>query len=142
MSVIFHYDVRDGWLHCGVAINDQCVSHSVSGGHEGSSDGLSELILAICAMFDRCETAVASFEEEPGEFRWRIDRLTSNRIRVRVLEFADYYENKPDEQGKSLFDQPCGLVKFARAVYDGTAGSKREVLREKLRAILDRFDYS
>jgi hypothetical protein len=152
MSVAFHYGLHDGWLECALSVNGVSVHHSVAGWH----DGLRELIHAACSMFGRFEQATAYFQEEPGEFRWRITRLASNRVRVRVIEFDDWGTGLPDEAGKQLFDQPCGVMTFAKAIYDGsdqrvdeltTAGlaEKAEALREQrkdLADILSRYDNS
>ena len=152
MSVAFHYGLQDGWLKCGLTVNGISVHHSVAGWH----DGLCELIRAACAMFGRFEQATAYFQEEPGEFRWCITRLASNRVRVRVIEFDDWGTGQPDEAGKQLFDQPCGVVSLAKAIYDGSGhwleeldhagrAEKASTLREQLKGladILSRYDYS
>ena len=152
MSVAFHYGLHNGWLECGLTVNEVSVRHSVAGWH----DGLCELIHAACTMFGRFEQATAYFQEEPGEFRWRITRLASNRVQIRVIEFDDWCTGQPDEAGKQLFDQPCGVMSLAKAIYYGTGqwldelekagqtvkeGALREQ-RKRLADILSRFDHS
>src|ERR1700733_10800059 len=98
MGIIFHYGPHDDWLRCGLTVNSTSVLHTVNGWH----CGLRELILAACEMFGRACEATAFFQEEPGEFRWRISRIEVNRIRVRVIEFDDWATGRPDEAGKLL----------------------------------------
>ncbi len=152
MAVNFEYGRRNGWLSCGLTVDNASVLHSVNGWH----DGLGELIRAACSMFARANEATAYFQEEPGEFRWRINRLTVNRIRVRVIEFDDWASIEPDKAGKLLFEASCGIFSFAAAIYDGSGkwltelqneGRNREAesLHEKrvqLGAILRRLNYS
>ena len=116
MAATFFYGRHQGWLHCGLTVRDASVLHSVAGWH----DGLAELIRAVIALFGRSTEGTAAFQEEPGEFRWRITRLTSNRVRVRVVQFNDWAQDWPDTKGKLLFDQPCGLMALATAIFAGT----------------------
>jgi hypothetical protein len=153
MGVNFHYGLHEGWARCGLTVDSISVFHSVNGWH----DGLREIVLAACEMFGRANEATAYFQEEPGEFRWRISRLTVNRIRVRVIEFDDWGTGRPDEVGKLLFDKPCGVMAFATAVYNGSGEWLAELERsdpariktgfpraeyERLGDILQRHDYS
>ncbi len=52
-----------------------------------------------------------------------------------ILEFADVWSNKPDSDGKPIFDVQCRLRTFAGAVYDGCkrllAECGRDGYREK-----------
>lgn len=152
MSVVFHYGLHDGCLECGLTVNGVSVRHSVAGWH----DGLCELIHAACAMFGRFDQATAYFQEEPGEFRWRITRLASNRVQVRVIEFDNWDTGQPDEAGKQLFNQPCGVMSLARAIYDGSGqwldeleqagwAEKADALREQRKGLADilaRYDHT
>jgi hypothetical protein len=115
MSVSFHYGVWNGWQHCRFAIGSVHVAHTVNGWHRGDL----ELIDAAIAMFGRTMSAVARFQEEPGEFRWQIGRLEVNRIRVRIHEFDDWDVTLPEESGRLIFNATCGVVSFAQAIHDG-----------------------
>jgi hypothetical protein len=153
MSVGFHYGIRNGWLMCGLTVNDVTVIHPVNGMY----DGLKELIVASCEMLGRSQEATACFEEEPGEYRWRITRLNVNRVRVRVIAFDNWGSGLSDEEGKLLFDSPCGLISFAKAVHEGSSewlaelkrttriGNKADdvlVKHERLGNLLRSFDFS
>lgn len=117
MSIKFRYGMRDGWLECGLTVNDASVVHSVAGWH----DGLAELLVAASGMLGRMDEATAYFQEEPGEFRWRLSRLNVNRLRIRVIEFESWGIGRPDKDGKCLFDAPCGTMAFAQAIFDGSS---------------------
>jgi hypothetical protein len=115
MGVSFQYGKWNDWLHCRIAIGDVRVAHTVNGCHHGDL----ELLDAAAAIFGRAKSAQARFEEEPGEFRWKIDRLEVNRIRIRIFGFDDWDSNLPDDSGRLLFDATCGVVSFAQAIHDG-----------------------
>lgn len=83
------------------------------------SDALRSLISAVCRILNGVSEATASFDEEPGEYRWRIFRIDNDMIRLLILEFSDLWSNKPDSEGKPIFDVKCRLRTFAGAVYDG-----------------------
>ena len=152
MGVTFYCGLHDGWLECGLTVNGVSVRHSVAGWY----DGLRELIAAACEIVGRLDEATAFFQEEPGEFRWRITRLAANRVRVRVIEFDDWGAGRPDEAGKLLFDQPCGVLSLATAIYAGSGEWLTEVeradwvemanclreQRKELADILRPYDYS
>jgi hypothetical protein len=129
--VQFRYGLCDGWLSVTLTVGTASVSHSVGGWH----DGLGELFVAVRQMFSRSDEAVAHFQEEPGEFRWRISKLAVNRVRIRVFEFDDWGIGSPDETGKLLFDEACGVVALANAMIAGTAQWMEEVERMEQKSI-------
>jgi hypothetical protein len=138
MSISFSYGLREGRLSCELAVDGSSVVHAVAGWH----DGLRELVVAACEMLGRAHEATASFQEEPGEFRWRISRLTENRIRVRIIEFGDWATGQPDAAGKLLFDRPCGAVAFARAVFEGSSEQPSTPEWVRLGELLKQYDFS
>lgn len=152
MAVTFWYGSRDSWLTCGLTVDNASVFHPVNGWH----DGLRELIRAAGLMLGRVQEAMACFQEEPGEFRWRVTRMAANRIRVRVIEFDDWGTGRPDKDGKIVFDALCGVMSFAVAIHDGSGEwlaelertgqiEKADQLREernRLGGILRRYDYT
>lgn len=116
LSVEFRYDlVGVGWSECTLIINDAHVTVTAS----YLSDALRELIAAVCRVIAGLPDATASFDEEPGEYRWRLYRIDEETIRVLILEFDELWSNKPDSDGRSIFDSQCRLRTFAGAVYDG-----------------------
>ena len=83
------------------------------------SDALRSVVAAVCRILDDLPDSTASFDEEPGEYRWRFFRIDDNTIRILILEFDDLWTGKPDSDGKSIFDVQCQLRTFGGAVYHG-----------------------
>ena len=83
------------------------------------SDALRSLISAVCRVLEGIAEATAAFDEEPGEFRLRLFRIDDELVRVLILQFEDLWSDKPDSDGKPIFDVQCRLRTFAGAVYDG-----------------------
>lgn len=55
-------------------------------------------------------------DEEPGEYRWVAELAELNVVNLRVLEFPELWGNKPDAEGKCLFEARLSPVVFAEAV--------------------------
>ena len=116
LSVEFRYDlVGVGWSECTLIIDDTHVTVTAS----YLSDALRDLVAAVSRVTAGLPDATASFDEEPGEYRWRLFRIDDDTIRVLILEFDELWSNKPDSDGKPIFDSRCRLRTFAGAVYDG-----------------------
>lgn len=52
------------------------------------SDALGEVLLAIAELQDGEESSVASWEEEPGEYRWVFSRNDED-VSLQVLAYKD-----------------------------------------------------
>jgi hypothetical protein len=115
MSIRFQYGQWNGWLHCRLTIGAAHTAHTVDGWHPGDL----ELVEAAIGMCGRATTAVAHFQEEPGMFRWRIERVAANRLRIRVFTFRDWNPELTDDAGRPMFDELCGAVAFAQAIHFG-----------------------
>lgn len=116
MSIEFRYELTGtGWSECTLIVNDSQVTVTAS----YLSDALRSLLSAVCRVLDGIPEATAQFDEEPGEYRWRLFRVDDEMIRVMILEFNDLWSNKPDSDGKPIFDVQCRLRTLAGAVYDG-----------------------
>jgi hypothetical protein len=79
------------------------------------SDALGDLIRAVRALLEGAKEARASWEEEPGEYRWILQREAS-QVRITLLDFRDIYDESPDEDGEVLLDATCGLSELGLAV--------------------------
>ncbi len=113
MSVSFAYHlVGSGWAECTIAIDEQHATMTAS----YLSDAFGDLLGAVIRMVEGQPEATASFAEEPGEFRWRFFRKEPDRLIVRILGFQELWEDRPDEEGKVLFEAECRLRTFAGAV--------------------------
>jgi hypothetical protein len=82
------------------------------------SDALGDLVRAVRALCAGAEATRAAWEEEPGEFRWVLQR-NDTEARVQLLAFADVYGDAPDESGQVVFDATCTVRDLGLAVASG-----------------------
>jgi hypothetical protein len=88
-------------------------------------DALGDLIAAAALLPGAESTIRVSWAEEPGEFRWVLDRSGVD-LSVRVLWFDSLWGPDTDEKGKVLLNAACSLKAFQRAI----AAGARAVLDE------------
>ncbi len=102
-----------GWAECTIADGEKSCTVTVS----YLTDALGDLVLAAVAQLHWFNGLSFSFEQEPGEFRWI---LTSSQhpddVELKILDFYDQYERKPDSEGRLLFHTVCDRRDFANAV--------------------------
>jgi hypothetical protein len=101
-----------GWSECTLSVDDVNVTTTAS----YLSDALDSLCLAVIGILRGEAMTRASFDEEPGEYRWLFNRLTSDRLRIRILMFRELWANRPDVEGETIFDAECRLRTFAGAL--------------------------
>jgi hypothetical protein len=113
MTVRLQYDLTGtGWAKCEVEID----GHHAVATASYLSDALDELCRAVVAVLRGEPSASASFEEEPGEYRWHLARTAPGRLRVQLRWFDDQYPPRPDVEGSVVFDAECRLRTFAGAL--------------------------
>jgi hypothetical protein len=113
VSVTFTYRLTGfGWSESTLVIGEHRAMLTAS----YLSDALGELLGAVVRIVEGEPEATASFTEEPGEFRWRMFRVGSDRLLVRILDFAGIWGNRLDEEGKPILEGECRLRTFAGAV--------------------------
>ena len=116
MSVEFRYELTgSGWSECTLIVGEVHVSVTAS----YLSDALRSLLSAVCRILSGANEATASFDEEPGEYRWRFLRVDDERLRIRIFEFDDLWSDRPDSDGQQICDVECRLRTFAGAVLSG-----------------------
>jgi hypothetical protein len=103
-----------GWAEGRIAVGDSFATPTAS----YLSDALGDLIRAVRALLEGAEDARASWEEEPGEYRWVFQR-SGSEVRMRLLAFPDVYDDGPDEDGQALLDVTCLVTDLALAVASG-----------------------
>lgn len=89
------------------------------------SDSLGELLLAIATLQDGDTSAVCSWQEEPGEYRWLFS-TDGDVVTIKVLAFPDWWPPRPDEEGVVVFTTKQHLNGIATAIVAGS----RAVLEE------------
>jgi hypothetical protein len=120
-----------GWAECAVEIAGQEAAMSAS----YLSDALADMLAAAAAVARGEAESTFSFHEEPQEVLWRLRRVGSERLHVRILRLEDAFHHLPDEAGEVLLDAECRTRTFAGAVLSaaqrilrehGPAGYRRE----------------
>ena len=114
MSISILYEiVGTGWSRCTVEAEGVKVELSAS----YLSDALGNLVLSAIAAISGFHSCSFGFDEEPGEYRWVIQAIDVNTVKVEVLEFPELWSQKANVEGKVLFTFICAPLIFAKAVH-------------------------
>jgi hypothetical protein len=114
MSFTIDYSLRgSGWARCTVSLDEKAIDLTAS----YLSDALGNLVLAACMAFSGFHSVAFGFDEEPGEFRWVINRASGNELSLHILEFAELWGNKPNSHGKVLLECVLPVEVFAKEVH-------------------------
>lgn len=107
MAIHLHYCLTGtGWAEC--VISDGRNSAQMV--HSYLFDGLGDLCRAVLEVAHGKPESTASFEEEPGEFRWYFNCTGTGKLRVRILLLPDF--GLPESEGILVFDAWCALHTF------------------------------
>lgn len=121
-EVEFEYRLTGvGWSEASLKIH--AVSTTLTASY--LDDPLGDLIAAVAALPRATSTVRASWAEEPGEFRWVLDRR-GDELSVRVLWFDDLRGRAADGDGALRLEATCSVTAFCRAI----AAGARAVLEE------------
>lgn len=101
-----------GWAECSVRHNATTCKISAS----YLSDALGKLVLAALAIASGAHSVSVGFDEEPGEFRWVVEHLSSGHLKVRVMKFQDLWSFESDDHGEQLMAFEVPPLEFAEAV--------------------------
>jgi hypothetical protein len=113
MGVEIRYELTgSGWAECTVRVDSAWVTVTAS----YLSDALDNLACAIAAALRGHPRPTASFDEEPGEYRWIFEPLPEGQVRVRILQFEELWGDRPDEEGNQIFAAECRLRTLAGAM--------------------------
>jgi hypothetical protein len=100
-----------GWSEATIADRDTKVELTAS----YLSDALGNLARAVVRLMRGMEQARVSWDEEPGEYRWLMVR-TDERVSIRILWFDSQFPERPDQEGRTVFETSCRLVDLAGQV--------------------------
>ncbi len=118
MSLTIEYSLRGaGWADCKVSFGERSIDITAS----YLSDALGNLVLAACMAYSGFHSVSFGFDEEPGEYRWVIERIGGTEMLLRILEFGELWSNAPNNAGKELLSCKVGVQEFARAVHQAAA---------------------
>ncbi|MGH9802627.1 MAG: hypothetical protein ACRD82_19855 [Blastocatellia bacterium] len=113
MSLSISYKLTgSGWAECALEIDGQGIVTTAS----YLSHALESLLQSVVELLNGQADSAASFDEEPGEYRWRFKRIDEQTISIRILWFDKLWGREPDEKGQFVFEATCRLRTFAGAV--------------------------
>ncbi len=119
-QVEFHYELTGtGWSECRLRIGNTTCEVTAS----YLSDALGDLASAVEDVLRGYTDAQATFAEEPGEYRWRLFSVETDRVRLKIIAYPEWGEWN-DESGKIIFEAECDRRAFGRSV----AGELRRLL--------------
>lgn len=104
--------VGTGWSECVLDIYGQTCKVTAS----YLSDALRQFVEAINHILRGGNEAKFSFDEEPGEYRWILERKEKNALKVRIIEFAELWGGKDDSEGKVIYEVTCPTYEFGKAL--------------------------
>ena len=112
-----------GWADCTIAAGGQRATVSAS----YLSHALDDLSGAVAQVLGGKPRAEASFTEEPGEYRWVLERAESDQVRIRILEFDSMPRGQPEIEGREIFHAVVRLRTFGGAVLSELQRIRREL---------------
>jgi hypothetical protein len=76
------------------------------------SNAPADLTWELRALLEGAERVTCRWQEEPGEYRWVMERQ-GDHLRVRILWFKETFSRQGDEEGETLLEGGCDLLRFA-----------------------------
>lgn len=67
-------------------------------------------------MMNGYHSLAFGFDEEPGEYRWVLQRINNTDMCLQILEFDDLWSNLPSSAGKKLLEVQLPIAAYASAV--------------------------
>lgn len=133
MDVEIQYELEGrGWSVCRLEIYGQACTVTAL----YWSNALGHFVDAVNHLLQGGRTAQFSFAEEPGEYRWTIERDEDRGVTVRIFEFPDWvWRPTKDSDAVLIFEATCPLHDFGKALANalgrlleehGIAGYHRE----------------
>jgi hypothetical protein len=114
MTISIDYQLLNhGWAECTVQFGE--VSQKITASY--LSDALGNLVLSAAAILSGVHSVSNSFDEEPGEYRWVIERAKADDISIQLLAFNELWGNKSNSEGVLLLQTTCHSTLFAGAVH-------------------------
>lgn len=80
------------------------------------SDALGDLVRGAILVQRGSPEVRFGFAEEPGEYRWILEKKDAESYSLRILEFTKLWGNEPDEIGSVVFEHIVPRVAYAKAV--------------------------
>jgi hypothetical protein len=116
MISIYYRLTGTGWSEC--TINDGNNSVLITASY--LSDALGNLLSAVLKLIHGEKKVKTSFDEEPGEYRWVFEISSTNMVNLTLLQFDELWGNKPDRNGKKIFQTECTLEDLVLAIFEAS----------------------
>ena len=114
MTISIDYQlVGTGWSRCSVILDGERAE--ITGSY--LSDCLRGLADCALQLLGGATSALTTFDEEPGEYRWVMEEL-GGRLHIRILEFEELWGKRPDSDGEVVLAGCCDRIDFVSAVRD------------------------
>jgi hypothetical protein len=115
--------IGSGWADARVFADGCGVSMIIS----YLSDAPGDMMRAVIALFNQPDGGRVQFswEDEPGEYRWIIDRI-GDTVTLTIIKFDDCFSRQDDHKGELLIETECTLVRLATQV----RGQLRQIYNE------------
>jgi hypothetical protein len=81
------------------------------------SDALGNLANAVIKILKGEKEARASFDEEPGEYRW-VFTNDNNVVDIKIFSFKDLWTNKNDSEGDLVFSSKITTKELGNAILE------------------------
>ena len=120
-----------GWATCTVSDGEKLIKITAS----YLSDPVQNLLRAMIQLMNGDKESHASFDEEPGEYRWIFNRLNGDNILIAIREFDDLWSNEPDEKGKKIFETISPLKDLVYAIYSMAEKILKDTGEEKYKEL-------
>ena len=102
-----------GWAECEISIDDKIYVLTAS----YLEDALGNLADATLRIAQGEESAYAIFAEEPGEYKWKLQKINEKEVSIEILWFTDWRGLRPsDQEGKTILKFESSLLLFVRRV--------------------------
>jgi len=111
MTLTYHLDGA-GWATATIANEGEHRDMTAS----YLSDSLLEMTQAAICLLEGADAVRFSFDDEPGEHRCIITRVSDADARIRVLWFDGLWSGLPDERGSEVFTCTTTTARFCGEV--------------------------
>lgn len=107
-------DIEDhGWANAALSYGDHSFE---TNGVSNLTDALGDMIRAAVDLLRGADSCRFSFDGEPVETRWVLDRDAPDEVRLRILQFPDIYRSSASDPGFERFSAVMAADSFVRAV--------------------------
>ena len=118
MPLEIAYDlVGTGWSKCQVSDGANICKVTAS----YLSDALGNLVMSAIAVLGEYHSLAFGFDEEPGEYRWVVERAGNSDVSLQIVEFSEMWSGAANADGQVLFSTLVSRLDYANAIHDAAS---------------------